>query len=90
MAIFMITYDLKKPGRDYSSVHEHIKENYAYCKGLESFWLVESNKSAAGIRDELSEVVDSNDVIFVARLGGNWASWNYGCADWLKSSNRSW
>lgn len=89
MAVYCVTYDLKAPGKDYSSLHDHLKK-YAYCKRLESFWLIDTQKTASQIRDDLKNVVDSNDVVFVARLQGNWASWNYGCGDWLNDKNRKW
>jgi hypothetical protein len=38
----------------------------------------------------LKQLVDSQDIVFVAQLERNWASVNYGCADWLNSSERRW
>lgn len=90
MAIYMITYDLKQPGRDYQSLFDHIKNNYSWCKGLDSVWLVETTKSAAEIRDGLKILIDTNDKLFVARLQGNWASYDYYCADWLNKAERKW
>ena len=89
MAILMVTYDLKTPGRDYTPVHTYLKK-YRYCKGLESVWLLDTTVSTATVRDELKSLVDSNDVIFVARLQRDWASLRYSCADWLKESTRAW
>ncbi|WP_118131044.1 hypothetical protein [Pseudomonas abyssi] len=89
MAVYCVTYDLKSPGQDYDSVHEYIKK-FAYCKHLESFWLIDTTKTAGTIRDELEALVDSNDTIFVARLQEAWASLNYGCTNWLKSDKRNW
>ncbi|RIV77079.1 hypothetical protein D2V04_13295 [Pelagerythrobacter aerophilus] len=90
MAIMLVTYDLKQPGRDYQPVFDHIKTNYTWCKGLESVWLLDTTKTAQTIRDELKALVDSNDKVFVTRLQGNWGSFNYYCGDWLNKPERNW
>ncbi|MGG2399314.1 hypothetical protein ACJRW5_20445 [Pseudomonas sp. SH1-B] len=89
MTVYCVTYDLKAPGKDYTPVHDYLKQ-FAYCKNLESFWLIDTTKTSAEIRDDLRNLSDSNDVFFVARLQGSWASLNYGCGDWLNSKNRNW
>jgi hypothetical protein len=89
MSVLMVTYDLKQPGRDYTPVHRYLKQ-FAYCKDLESFWLLDTTMTAEQVRDGLKAHVDSNDKVFVARLGGNWGSYNFGCAAWLNESSRRW
>jgi hypothetical protein len=88
MAVTLVTYDLKKPGRNYQPVHDYLKK-YTYCKGLESVWLLDTTATTAKIRDDLKALVDANDIVFVARLTGSWASFNYGCGDWLNKPERS-
>ena len=89
MAIILVTYDLKQPGRDYAPVHAYLKR-FTYCKGLESVWLLDTTELTENVRDILSRLVDSSDVVFVTRLSRVWASWNYSCADWLNDSSRNW
>lgn len=90
MAIILVTYDLKQPGRDYAPVHAYLK-TFSYCKGLESVWLLDTQQACSTIRDGLRARIDSNDEVFVARLyPREWASWNYYCAEWLNDSARSW
>ncbi|MFH7118699.1 hypothetical protein ACHWGW_33925, partial [Klebsiella pneumoniae] len=89
MAIYCVTYDLKAPGRNYDEVFDYLK-NFTYCKHLESFWLIDTTLTAAQLRDGLKSRVDSNDILFVARLQREWASRNYPCADWLNSEKRNW
>lgn len=46
-------------------------------KHFESFWLLSTEIYHAGeIRNQLKDVIDSNDKLFVAKLSGNWASYN--------------
>lgn len=87
--IVLATYDLKQPGRNYQPVYDYLKQ-FTYCKGLESVWLLDTTTACTAIRDQLKARVDSNDVIFVVRITKDWASYNYGCADWLNKPERSW
>ncbi|WBX83547.1 hypothetical protein [Sphingosinicella microcystinivorans] len=89
MAIFLVTYDLKKPGQNYEPVHDYLKQ-YNYCKGLESVWLLDTEVPASKIRDDLSKLIDTNDETFIVRLQRDWASYGYYCADWLKDPARRW
>ena len=90
MAIILLTYDLISPGRDYAPVHEHIKTNYTWCKGLESVWLLDTTYTVAQIRDALKNLIDDNDKLFVVRITREWASLNYYCGDWLNKPERNW
>ena len=88
MSTILVTYDLCAPGRDYQPVHQYLR-SFTHCKGLESVWLLDTTRSPSAIRDELAKLVDANDKLFVVRITGQWASWNYGCADWLNRPERS-
>lgn len=89
MAVVLVTYDLKQPGRNYEPVWEYLR-SHTYCKHLESVWLLETSKTVATIRDELRARVDANDKVLAAQMTGNWASLNFGCAEWLNRSERRW
>jgi hypothetical protein len=89
MAILLVTYDLKAPGRNYGPVFDYLKQ-FTYCKGLESVWLLDTTTSVGDVRTALQGRVDGNDKILVARLTREWASYNFGCADWLNDSSRRW
>lgn len=89
MAILLATYDLKQPGRNYQPLYDYFKQ-YNRCKGLESVWLIETNKTCEHVRDELIKLIDTNDVIYVARLSQSWNSYNYPCGNWLNDPARTW
>ena len=91
MAIYLVTYDLKAPGRNYQPVYDYLNR-FTRCKGLESVWLIQATLSAEQIRDALRAVVDTNDVVFVLQVTQEamWASWRYSYADWLNDPLRSW
>jgi hypothetical protein len=89
MAILLVTYDLRQPGRNYQAVYDYIKQ-FTWCKGMESVWLIDTNVGPKSVRDGLSALTDGNDRIFVVQITRDWASWNYPCGDWLNDSARNW
>ena len=89
MAVILVTYDLKAPGRNYNPVHDYLKK-YTHCKKLESVWLLDTTKTTTQIRDDLQALVDSNDVLFVIQLVQKAAWFNYECGQWLNDSARNW
>jgi hypothetical protein len=89
MAVMLVTYDLKAPGRNYQPVWDYLRK-FAYCKDLESVWLIDTVLSTDDVRNVLGTLVDSNDKVFVVRLQRDWAARHYGCADWLNDDQRNW
>lgn len=74
MPCYIISYDLRKPGRNYDSLYEAIKSYGTWAHILESLWAVVTSKSAAQIRDHLAEHLDANDGLFVVKSGTE-AAW---------------
>lgn len=90
MAVILVTYDLRKQGRNYSGVHEYLKK-YVHCKPLESVWVLDTKRTTAQIRDDLKAIVDANDGIFVTRLVKDCAWINCGnISEWMNSPARTW
>lgn len=88
--VFLITYDLTTPNdtnSDYDRVIGKIKALFdAWCHVEKSVWLVDSSLNAQEIRDEIKNSLYESDILFIARLHGNWASWAFGTErnDWLR------
>lgn len=86
MKTYIITYDLVKD-RDYNSLHEAIRKYSKWARITESTWAVVTNKSAAEIRDDLKQVMDSDDRLFVVKSGVESAWRNSRCKnEWLKEN----
>jgi len=89
--IHVVGYDLVAPNNsseDYERVINAIKANFnSWCHIEQSVWIVDTPSDAAAVRDLLKQYLYAGDRLLVARLQGNWASWN--CGDnrnnWLKS-----
>lgn len=78
--VYVLSYDLHAPGRDYKRLFEAITSPSVSSKSvrmLESLWLISSSLTAKEIIAALSEHVDANDSLFVAPLAHEeWAGRN--------------
>lgn len=87
MNSYIVSYDLTAPNRDYSSLIDAIKSYGTYAKVLESCWIIKSSDKSSTIRDNLSNHIDSDDRLFVAKLTGEAAWKNVLCtSEWLKNN----
>ncbi|KAF5079220.1 CRISPR-associated endonuclease Cas2 [Desulfovibrio desulfuricans] len=85
--LLLISYDLSKPGRDYSTLHQAIQRVGTWWHCLESVWIVETNRQAIDVRDEIKKYIDANDKLVVLRVGGGWGTYNLDndCNRWLET-----
>ena len=83
----IITYDLRKAGRNYDELYKYLRSYNNLIAITESVWCVSTTKTCSEIRNELCAITDSNDGIFVAELTGT-AAWHsiIGDSDLLKKT----
>ena len=89
MNVRIISYDLRKPGRDYSSLYGSIKFiGTAQCRPLESVWLVRTSLTNAEVRDRILSHLDASDGLLVGTMGSDWASLGIDpqAVQWLKQN----
>jgi hypothetical protein len=67
MNTLLISYDLGQPetSGDYGKIGKYLRTFASYLKPLESFWMVQTTKSAAQVRDDLLTLLDANDKLLV-------------------------
>lgn len=83
MKCYIITYDLRKPGRNYQPLYDAIKSFGTWGKINESTWAIVSGLSSSQIYEFLSNFIDINDSIFIIKSGGD--------ATWLNvNANNEW
>lgn len=58
--VYLITYDMNKPGQDYSASHESIKACRAWWHFLESTRLVYGNRTTDQISRRVRAHIDPN------------------------------
>jgi hypothetical protein len=86
MNTYLIGYDLRKPGQDYSALFDAIKGlTGTWWHHLDSTWVIRHPGSAVDIRDALTPHLDSNDELLVVQLSGEgaWYGFNNRGSDWL-------
>lgn len=84
----MISYDLGVPENpeDYKKVIEYIKSFETWAKPLKSQWLVVTDKTVSGVRDDIGHLTDMNDKILVIDVtDDSWATKGVskGVTDWM-------
>jgi hypothetical protein len=75
MDLFSVSYDLLKPGKDYSALINRLKLHGAR-RVLLSQWMLKSNMTAAQLRDDLKMFIDSNDRLLVINVNNGTMAWN--------------
>lgn len=71
--VYLISYDLKYPGRDYTRLISEIKSLGSWAKPLESLWLVDTYLDTISIVSKLS-ALDLTDKLLVIRANNPWRS----------------
>jgi hypothetical protein len=74
--VYVISYDLKKPGQNYDELFEAIKAaGSSWWHYLESTWLVDSNLTAEQIFQRLQPKMDTNDSILIIAVTASYSGW---------------
>lgn len=65
---YLISYDIRTPGKNYTSLLNVISSFTNHHRVLRSCWIVESELSAAAIHSILTPFTDPNDRLLVCRI----------------------
>lgn len=71
--LYLISYDLRNPDRNYEELYSGIKSFGYWWHQSGSVWMLVSDKSSTDVRNYLSQYIDKNDKLFVAQIINNWA-----------------
>ena len=87
MARYIITYDLRKPGRNYDELYKRIKSYRSWAHITESSWAVATTQTSGQIRDHLKGAMDSDDKLLVGILGTSaWFGLPDKVGQWIKDN----
>lgn len=90
MGVYIVTYDLNSPGKDYAPLLAAIRR-YTNCNALKSAFFIDTTESASDIRDKLMKLIDGNDTLYVMELRKHWGcNRKTACTEWLKDPARTW
>jgi hypothetical protein len=85
--VLLITYDLKKPGQDYSALYNTIKTASRWWHYLESTWIIETASPPQAWVEKLLPHLDQNDRLIVVQITPNYQGYLPKDAwEWLKNS----
>ncbi len=86
MAALLVTYDLNRPGQDYSGLLNEIKK-YSWARLSESSYAINTTQTPSALFDQLRPHMDQNDYLYIITL--NKPHRGYGLPnvnDWLDSN----
>lgn len=89
MSCLLITYDLNKPGQNYSGLYDEIKSlGSAWWHHLDSTWLVRTSLSANDAADRIKKRIDDSDSLLVLNVTNDaYSGWlSQDAWDWLKTN----
>ena len=89
MNTYLISYDLMKPGKDYTNLISHIKKYSKWAHPLESVWLIKSPLTSVQIRNSVQAHIDQNDKVLVVDVTSRSATWinlPTDVSNWIQSS----
>lgn len=69
--VYLVSYDLNEPDKDYKRLIDAISRYGNPCHVLKSQWLIQFDKSAKQLCDELTAFVDESDELFVCEVNQN-------------------
>lgn len=84
MAVFSVSYDLNKSGKNYEGLYAELKKT-GYAHIMDSTWLVSTSETVYQLRDRLMTQLDNNDSLFISKVNKNeYSGWlNQSFWDWI-------
>ena len=74
-SIYVIAYDLYKPGQAYDRLAEKIKTIPTWCRILRSTWIVKTPFTSQEIFNLVQPALDPNDRIFISKIDLATSEW---------------
>jgi len=73
--VYVVSYDLSKPNRNYEDLYEELKKSGSWWHYLESTWLIYTNESASELYNRLSKHIDKDDRLLIIEAGRERQGW---------------
>jgi len=73
--VYVVSYDLRKPGKDYIGLTEQLQASHSWCHYLASTWLISTSESATQLYNRLVPHLDKGDSILVIEAGNHMYGW---------------
>lgn len=69
--VYLVSYDLNAPGKDYSHLINAIKSYKGYCKVLKSQWIIWHNGDVNSVYGHLINFIDKTDRLLICEFNAN-------------------
>jgi CRISPR/Cas system-associated endoribonuclease Cas2 len=88
--VYIVTYDLSNPGKNYESLLKRIKAYDAWARLGGSSYLVLTELNATQLRDNLTKSLDSNDSLYVGLMDNSaaWRGLGEKVSIWIKNNQK--
>jgi hypothetical protein len=73
--VYIVSYDLKKPGKNYTGLIEQLQHSPKWWHYLSSTWLISTKETPEQLYDRLSAHLDQNDFILIIEAGNRFRGW---------------
>jgi hypothetical protein len=73
--VYVVSYDLRKPGRDYKGLFDELQASPGWWHFLEATWLIATSQSANELYDRLRVHLDGSDSILIIQAGTDMQGW---------------
>lgn len=73
--MLLISYDLNKPGQDYSRLYDEIKKAGTWWHHLDSTWIISTSSGPEEWERRLRRHMDDNDSLLVIEICDNYQGW---------------
>jgi hypothetical protein len=74
-AVYMVSYDLRKPGQDYAGIYDALQSFPSWWHYLDTTWMIVSELDPAGVFERLAPHLDQNDSLIVMEAVNRKAGW---------------
>lgn len=81
--VYIVTYDLKAPNRDYNGLYEELKKSPKWWHYLQSSWLIQTSETPDQIWNRIHMHIDANDYALIIEVRDN-------CQGWLPKDAWDW
>lgn len=90
MPLYIISYDLGKPDRDYTGLFDELKKFDNWWHYLESTWIIKTSNSPNEIFKKLKTHIDDNDNLLIIEAGKKHQGWLPEKAwNWIKKNEEA-
>jgi len=83
--VYLVTYNLKSPGKDYSAFFRELKVTGTWCHYIDSTWLIVSTEKPSEAYDRVARHLVKGDRILIIEVTSNyWGFLPKKAWDWVK------